>query len=377
MSFYEEIAEALDRVGIESRVNDGILFVPITPFLEIQFAEIEPSGAVLNTRAANAFVVTVNAAAEDEELGAHLLGVVFSVEDAVSKVAEAIAQDQVCTVLEDLVEGTDDRIQGLEFERDPLIFEQVRAEIGDDSHVTVLLEVPDDGENQPQAVVRFITYGEEFEELLEQVTEEFWETDLQVTEQERLAMFSDIVADVSEATQEVLELGTYTDFDKLFDVLAIAQDQARTWEELLVPLADVWDEDGSEAGEGADAPVVPLGLVRSTASLSAGMSARIAAARAGLLDDDDDGDEDDVEEYPLDDEDEDGEGDYEDLDDDLDEDFYADDELTDDDLDEDDLDDEDPDDELTDEDSDGDDLDDEDPDGGEADDEAPAGHGRV
>ncbi|WCZ36926.1 hypothetical protein [Corynebacterium heidelbergense] len=358
LSFYEEIAEALDRVGIESRVNDGILFVPITPFLEIQFAEIEPSGAVLNTRAANAFVVTVNAAAEDEELGAHLLGVVFSVEDAVSKVAEAIAQDQVCTVLEDLVEGTDDRIQGLEFERDPLIFEQVRAEIGDDSHVTVLLEVPDDGENQPQAVVRFITYGEEFEELLEQVTEEFWETDLQVTEQERLAMFSDIVADVSEATQEVLELGTYTDFDKLFDVLAIAQDQARTWEELLVPLADVWDEDGTEAGEGADAPVVPLGLVRSTASLSTGMSARIAAARAGFLDDDDDGDEDDVEEYPLDDEDEDVEGDYEDLDDDLDEDLYADDE-------------------LIDEDSDGDDLDNEDPEGGEAGDEAPAAHGRV
>ena len=40
MSFFENIAAALDAEGIESRVNDDIMFVPITADLEIQFVEI-------------------------------------------------------------------------------------------------------------------------------------------------------------------------------------------------------------------------------------------------------------------------------------------------------------------------------------------------
>ena len=42
MSFFEDIASALDAEGIESRVNDDVMFVPITSDLEIQFVEIDP-----------------------------------------------------------------------------------------------------------------------------------------------------------------------------------------------------------------------------------------------------------------------------------------------------------------------------------------------
>ena len=38
-----------------------------------------------------------------------------------------------------------------------------------------------------------------------------------------------------------MELGTFTDFDQLFDALAVAQVQATEWEELLVPLEDEFD----------------------------------------------------------------------------------------------------------------------------------------
>ena len=41
MGFYEDIAQALDTEGIESRVNDDMLFVPIAPELEIHFQQIE------------------------------------------------------------------------------------------------------------------------------------------------------------------------------------------------------------------------------------------------------------------------------------------------------------------------------------------------
>ena len=34
----------------------------------------------------------------------------------------------------------------------------------------------------------------------------------------------------------MLDLGTFTDFDRLFDVLSLAADQAENWEEQLLPI---------------------------------------------------------------------------------------------------------------------------------------------
>ena len=42
MSFFEDIAAALDAEAIESRVHNDTMFIPITSDLEIQFVEIDP-----------------------------------------------------------------------------------------------------------------------------------------------------------------------------------------------------------------------------------------------------------------------------------------------------------------------------------------------
>ena len=93
MSFFEDIASALDAEGIESRVNDDVMFVPITSDLEIQFIEIDPL-----LPAANVYIAAADVDEDDEEFEAVLVSVAFSVDDAVEAVSRHIATDQVVTV---------------------------------------------------------------------------------------------------------------------------------------------------------------------------------------------------------------------------------------------------------------------------------------
>ena len=122
-SFFEDIAAALDNEGIESRVHDDTMFVPITSDLEIQFVEIDP-----HMPAANVYIAAADVDEDDENFEAVLVSVVFSVEDAVATVARHVATDQVVTVLRDLLEGTDERIGDLEFYQDAVNANLVRAE---------------------------------------------------------------------------------------------------------------------------------------------------------------------------------------------------------------------------------------------------------
>ena len=238
MGFYEDIAEALDRDGIEARVNDSTLFVPITSELEMQFVAIDAP-----IPAANVYVAVADVTEDDEEFEAALVGAVFSVEDAVEQVAKHVVTDQIVTVLRDILEGTDDRISDLEFTQDHAEPLRVRAEIGDTSELVVTLTTED---NVPAASVEFVTFGDDFEDLLDQVIAEVWgeeaDDEGEPLDPDRQQAFNALVQEVAQATQEVLELGTFTDFDTLFDVLAVAQSQARDWEEQLVPLDDGWEE---------------------------------------------------------------------------------------------------------------------------------------
>ena len=61
MSFFEDIASALDGEGIESRVNDDVMFVPITSDLEIQFVEIDPI-----LPAANVYIAAADVDEDDD-----------------------------------------------------------------------------------------------------------------------------------------------------------------------------------------------------------------------------------------------------------------------------------------------------------------------
>lgn len=241
MSFFEDIASALDGEGIESRVNDDVMFVPITSDLEIQFVEIDPI-----LPAANVYIAAADVDEDDEDFEAVLVSVAFSVEDAVEAVSRHIATDQVVTVLRDLLEGTDERIAELEFLQDEFNPNLVVAEVANDSELRVLVETID---GVPSAVVRFLSFDfdeEELDELEDEAISKLWEIDssADISEEERVAIFGDAededggLAPIIEVPAEALELGTYTDFDRLFDVLSLVSDQALDWEAQLVSIDD-------------------------------------------------------------------------------------------------------------------------------------------
>ncbi|MGV0369011.1 DNA primase [Corynebacterium aurimucosum] len=241
MSFFEDIASALDGEGIESRVNDDVMFVPITSDLEIQFVEIDPI-----LPAANVYIAAADVDEDDEDFEAVLVSVAFSVDDAVEAVSRHIATDQVVTVLRDLLEGTDERIAELEFLQDEFNPNLVVAEVANDSELRVLVETID---GVPSAIVRFLSFDfdeEELDELEDEAISKLWdiETPEDLSEEERVAIFGDAedvdggLAPIIEVPAEALELGTYTDFDRLFDVLSLVSDQALDWEAQLVSIDD-------------------------------------------------------------------------------------------------------------------------------------------
>ncbi|SDS20881.1 hypothetical protein [Corynebacterium timonense] len=235
MSFFEDIAAALDREGIESRVHDETMFVPITADVEIQFVEIDP-----HLPAANVYIAAADVDEDDDEFEAVLVSVVFSAEAAVTTVAEHIATDEVVTVLRDLLEGTDERIADLEFFQDSVNSQLVRAEVGESAELQVLVEVVD---GAPRAAVSFVALSDNYDELMDDAIGELWESDgdAELTDEDRARLFETIHDEaVSEA--EVLHLGTFEDFDRLFDVLSLAADQAEDWESQLLPVEDDVDE---------------------------------------------------------------------------------------------------------------------------------------
>lgn len=235
MSFFEDIAASLDRDGIESRVGGDTLFVPMTAALELQFVEIDP-----HLPAANVYIAAADVAEDDDDFEAVLVAVVFSVEDAVAAVAEHMATDQVITVLRDLLEGTDERIGDLEFFHDHLNPNQVRAEVGDNAELQVVVEAVD---GVPRAKVTFVALPEDYDDVLDDAEGELWESDgdAELSEEDRTRLF-DVIHDEAVADAERLELGSFTDFDRLFDVLSLAADQAEDWEAQLVPVDDDFDE---------------------------------------------------------------------------------------------------------------------------------------
>ncbi|WP_297849948.1 hypothetical protein [uncultured Corynebacterium sp.] len=248
MSFFEDIAAGLDREGIESRVHDDTMFVPITSDVEIHFVEIDPL-----LPAANVYIAAADVDEDDDEFETVLVSVVFSVEDAVQTAAKHMATDQVITVLSDLLEGTDERIGDLDFFQDPINPNLVRAEVGENAELQVQVELED---GTPCAAVTFIALPETYDDLLDDAIGELWESDgdAELTDEDRERLFASLHAEAI-AEVETLDLGTFVDFDRLFDVLSLAADHAEDWESQLLPFDDdEFDEPDIYDIFGADDP---------------------------------------------------------------------------------------------------------------------------
>ncbi|MCS4534904.1 DNA primase [Corynebacterium sp. HS2168-gen11] len=235
MSFFEDIANALDADGIESRVHNDILFVPISPELEVQFHEIDPL-----LPAANVYIATADS--EDDDFDAVLTSVVFSVEDAVTTVASYVVTDQIVTVMRDLLEGTDERIEDIEFEQGIDSDNTVWAPLTDSGVLRVGFDVVD---QNPVAHVSFETVGIGFEDALEDAQELALERAQAagMNEREIAELLEELTDALIENRVETLELGVFDDFDKLFDVISLAADNAELWENQL---GAVIDEDEAE-----------------------------------------------------------------------------------------------------------------------------------
>lgn len=236
MSFFEQIAAALDREDIESRVNGDTLFVPITMDLEVQFVTIDDE-----LPAAEVYVAAADVDSDDDDFEAVLVSVVFSLEDAVEAVAHHVATDRVVTLLRVLLDGEDDRVADLEFEQDAEEATLVTAEVGEASLLQVLVTA---NGNEPVAHVRFIAQDENLDDIVDQAIAEFWDSDTEtiLTDDDRRKMFADLYADAASLRNEVLTLGAFTDFDKLLDVLSLAADRAEEWEDQLAPVEDGFAE---------------------------------------------------------------------------------------------------------------------------------------
>lgn len=236
MSFFEDIAAALDREDIESRVNGDTLFVPITLDLEVQFVTIDE-----DLPAAEVYVAAADVDSDDDDFEAVLVSVVFSVEDAVDAVAHHVATDRVVALLRTLLDGDDDRVSDLEFEQDPEEATLVSAEVGESSVLQVLVSA---NGNDPVAHVRFIAQDENLDDIVDQAIAEFWDSDTEtiLTDEDRRKMFADLYADAASLRNEVLTLGSFRDFDKLLDVLSLAADRAEEWEDQLAPVEDGFAE---------------------------------------------------------------------------------------------------------------------------------------
>lgn len=241
MGFYEDIAYALDAEGIESRVNDGVLFVPISEDVELQFEQIKKSAAAGDTPAATVFVTMPAEDDEDVDEGefeAALVGVVFTPEAAVDAVQRHIATDEAVSLLSELLEGDDDRIVGFNFEQDEENPLTVVGNVGEDSHVQIDIS---DVDGRCKARVSFVTFPESALDLAKDVFEEIFAEPEDMDDPERHAMYERVMLDLSSQHEELLDLGTFDDFDMLFDVLAYVEKHGAHWASLM----DVLD-DGSE-----------------------------------------------------------------------------------------------------------------------------------
>lgn len=217
MFFQEQIAQGLDREGIESRLVDEDLYVPISAEVELRFSRID------SIVPAAELYVTANGVEDDPGI---LIGVVFTVKNAVRLALQQISVDQAISLIDTLCDGKDDRLAGIEFYPDSERPYSFLADISEQSQIKVEfatnhegnLEFRDDGSLAPVRVAfRSFTDG----------------LGAELPEETEVLPGFDTRSDLEE-----IDLGFYSDHDRLLGVLSAALDHVDRWEELLQQAVD-------------------------------------------------------------------------------------------------------------------------------------------
>ncbi|MDO4910505.1 MAG: hypothetical protein Q3972_02025 [Corynebacterium sp.] len=178
MSLLENLALALDSEGVPARVREEVLIAPLGNDVDIRLRVIDA-----NFPAINIYI--------GEEV---LVSVAFSLEDAVNFVLEHLATADLVNMMRELLTNSDGRLTDMEFYQDDEDMDSVCADVGTCSTLHIRFFVED---NIACAAVQLITEDEEY-----------------------------------------VEMGTFSDFDRLANVLAFASDHAEGWEAELAPVID-------------------------------------------------------------------------------------------------------------------------------------------
>lgn len=244
MSFFEDIAAALDAEGIESRVHDSTMFVPITSDLEVRFEEIDPI-----LPAANVYTVSLDSEDGDIVEQEVLVAVATSVEDAVNLVAQHVATNEVATFLSDLMLGNDERLGDAQFLPDPANPFEVTSLVADTSiiHLSIITT-----EGATSVAIEFETILPESRPLIEDIQAEFEEAARDTLSDDMTLTM--VIQEAKLRSQELglpyisetLQLGKTDDLDRALDIISLALEQADDWEEELLNRdweMPMWDED--------------------------------------------------------------------------------------------------------------------------------------
>ncbi|MBI9000153.1 hypothetical protein M0E87_07510 [Corynebacterium sp. CCM 9185] len=249
MSFYEDLAAALDAEGIESRVNDDTLFVPISSGVEIQFDvtnELLPAANIYIAAAPESCAGEMIPDADEEEFEAVLVSAVFSVDAAVDAVLDHMATDAIVDLVDELVTDPDGRFGDLQFtaiEGEPITVRSLAAE---NSELDIVIDIVD---GEPTATVTLTAFDPDLEALLDdQLNGVDGPVDDEVIE-ELIGCFLDEGLILPEQT---MGLGTYTDFSRLLTVMPFIAEHVAEWEEDLTNTADDYDALFGDIGDDGD-----------------------------------------------------------------------------------------------------------------------------
>ncbi|MCK7637960.1 hypothetical protein [Corynebacterium pygosceleis] len=238
MSFYEDLAAALDAEGIESRVNDETLFVPISSGVEIQFDvtnELLPAANIYIAAAPESCDGGTGPDADEEEFEAVLVSAVFSVDAAVDAVLDHMATDAIVDLVDELVTDPDGRFGDLQFtavEGEPIT---VRSPAAENSELDIVIDIVD---GEPTATVTLTTFDPDLETLLD---DQLDGTDGPVDDETVAELIGCFLAEGLILPEQTMGLGTYTDFGRLLTVMPFIAEHVADWEEELTSTADDYD----------------------------------------------------------------------------------------------------------------------------------------
>lgn len=246
MSFYEDLAAALDAEGIESRVNDDTLFVPISSGVEIQFDvtnELLPAANIYIAAAPDTGDGEVIPDADEEEFEAVLVSAVFSVDAAVDAVLDHMATDAIVDLVDELVTDPDGRFGDLQFtavEGEPIT---VRSPAADNSELDIVIDIVD---GEPTATVTLTTFDPDLESLLD---DQLNGVDSPVDDEVIEELIACFLAEGLILPEQTMGLGTYTDFSRLLTVMPFIAEHVAEWEGDLTNTADGYDALFGDLGE--------------------------------------------------------------------------------------------------------------------------------